>query len=319
MHRIAERHADGDRHQLYRRAQRVLARIAADQLREQPQPARRAGARRGGSERRSDRVFTDSTDGPARPAPRCARRGAQCALVQLQNAIGRAGGVQRVRDQDAAGADRLDRARQQREHDVGGLRVEVAGGFVGQHERRPVHQRARHRHPLQFTARQFARRRAAPIAKADVASRVCARCLRSAAATPSSTSGSSTFCATVRCGRMWKAWNTKPTRARRSRVRSSSLMLRSIAPLRSNIRWPSISMRPASGASRPAIRFSRVDLPAPDSPTTATYSPLSRSRLSSCRMERSPKWRDRPEMRSIGRLYEGRSIDRLVRRRPCGP
>jgi hypothetical protein len=46
---------------------------------------------------------------------------------------------------------------QQGEHLVGGARVEVAGRLVGQDQRRPVHQRARDRHALQFAARQRAR------------------------------------------------------------------------------------------------------------------------------------------------------------------
>ena len=93
-------------------------------------------------------------------------------------------------------------------------RVEVAGGLVGQQQRRPVHQRARDRHALQLAAAQLlrqprrrARRGRPPRASAPRAPR------RRAA--PSSISGSATFCATSRCGSTWKAWNTKPTCRRR--------------------------------------------------------------------------------------------------------
>ena len=97
------------------------------------------------------------------------------------------------------------------------------------------------------------------------ASIACARCAASASATRLRTSGSATFCASVRYGRTWNAWNTKPMRSRRSSVSASSSSAVSSTPSR--------RMLPASGRSSPAIRLSSVDLPMPDSPMTATYSP----------------------------------------------
>jgi len=67
---------------------------------------------------------------------------------------------------------------------------------------------------------------------------------------------------------------------RRNRVRaSSSSAARSVA---------ASSMRPASGLSRPAIRFSSVDLPVPDSPTIATTAPGSTASDSPSRIVRVP-------------------------------
>src|SRR5688572_124097 len=49
---------------------------------------------------------------------------------------------------------------------------------------------------------------------------------------------------------------------------------------------PQSSMRPESGRSSPAMRFSSVDLPMPDSPMTATYSPGASSSEMSARTVR---------------------------------
>ena len=47
----------------------------------------------------------------------------------------------------------------QQAHDVlAGLRVQGAGGLIGQNQFRIVHQGARNRHPLLLAARQFGRR-----------------------------------------------------------------------------------------------------------------------------------------------------------------
>src|SRR6185436_482551 len=82
---------------------------------------------------------------------------------------------------------------------------------------------------------------------------------------PLSASGNPTLRATDRCGSRWNAWKMNPMRARRKRVRPASS-----SPAMS---WPATTMRPESGTSRPAMRLSSVDLPAPDSPITAMYSP----------------------------------------------
>ena len=88
---------------------------------------------------------------------------------------------------------------------------------------------------------------------------------------PSRRRGSSTLSATLRCGSTWKAWKTKPRRWRRSRADAASdNPVTSVSP---------IHTRPLSGASSPAMQFRSVDLPTPDSPTSATNSPGRSSRL----------------------------------------
>src|SRR6476469_609718 len=85
---------------------------------------------------------------------------------------------------------------------------------------------------------------------------------------------STTFSATVRVGRSWKNWNTRPT----VRPRHSASADSGSAP--SSVSRTVIC--PLVGRSMPASRFSRVVLPLPDLPTTATNSPsaMSRSRWS---------------------------------------
>ena len=102
------------------------------------------------------------------------------------------------------------------------------------------------------------------------------RARRSATPTPSRTRGSSTFWPTVRCGRMWKDWKTKPTlrAAQLACARRRRGAIRSVPPMRTV---------PLSGVSRPAIRLRSVDLPEPDSPMTATNSPAGTENDSSCR------------------------------------
>ncbi len=63
------------------------------------------------------------------------------------------------------------------------------------------------------------------------------------------------------------------------------------APIES-IRWPLISISPPVGVSSPPIRLSRVDLPEPDGPISATKSPSGISRSMPCRTWTSsgPRW-----------------------------
>src|ERR1700761_1554778 len=64
---------------------------------------------------------------------------------------------------------------------------------------------------------------------------------------------------------------------------------------------------------RPAMQFSSVDLPEPDSPTMATTSPAKRSRSASCTAWRSSRAEakrcDRPRTRSSGSFMAMSSID----------
>jgi hypothetical protein len=82
--------------------------------------------------------------------------------------------------------------------------------------------------------------------------------------------GSSTFaCAVIRDTR-WNAWKTKPILRLRTSARVSSS--------RADTSCPSSRYVPVVGTSRQPTMFIRVDLPEPDAPMIATYSPASMSR-----------------------------------------
>ncbi len=98
--------------------------------------------------------------------------------------------------------------------------------------------------------------------------RLATRALR--AGVPSSSSGSATFSAAVSPGRRLKSWNTKPMERRRSRA----LALRDI--LVSSC--PQTQTSPLLGSSRLPAMVSRVDLPEPLGPMTATIAPASTRR-----------------------------------------
>ena len=115
---------------------------------------------------------------------------------------------------------------------------------------------------------------------------------RAASGRPSSSSGSATFSATLRCGSTWKAWNTKPSFARRKRARSSS-------PSDSHV-LVGQAQRAAVGRSSPAMQFSSVDLPTPDSPISATNSPRATSSDTSWNTGVAPKALDRERSCSMG-------------------
>jgi len=76
--------------------------------------------------------------------------------------------------------------------------------------------------------------------------------------------------AAVRAGSRLYAWNTKPTRSRRSRVsrRSGSVV----------ISVPPIHTCPPSALSSPAMQCISVDLPDPDGPMMAVKVPVPISR-----------------------------------------
>src|SRR6185312_15884622 len=65
---------------------------------------------------------------------------------------------------------------------------------------------------------------------------------------------------------------------------------------------PSNSRRPASGWMVPEMIFTRVDLPAPLSPSSATTSPACTVKSTSRRASTAPKLLDRPSMASTGGL-----------------
>ena len=196
---------------------------------------------------------------------RCRR--VQRAVAQDQHAVRERRRRFGMRDHHRCGACGLRFCSQQREHFVGGLRIEVAGGFVGQ-QTGAGGARARARSPRAATRRRKAgaagRRRGRPGRPPRASSSA------GAGGMPFSSSGTATFCASVRCGRTWKAWNTKPSFCRRRRVAASSF--------RREMGVPSISTSPLSALSSPAIRLSSVDLPTPESPMIATNSPAPRAK-----------------------------------------
>ena len=141
--------------------------------------------------------------------------------------------------------------------------VEIAGGLVGDQQRRSRRQRAGQRDALLLAARELGRIMADALREADGGQFRCARARASRA--PASSSGAATFSSAVIVGMSWNDWNTMPIRWPRNRASSSSLM-----------RWigsPSMKISPLSGRSSPAIVISSVDLPEPEGPIRPTASP----------------------------------------------
>src|SRR5262245_18577612 len=75
-----------------------------------------------------------------------------------------------------------------------------------------------------------------------------------------------------------------------------------VAGLSMTTGWPSNSRRPASGWMLPAMIFTRVDLPAPLSPSSATTSPAFTAKSTSRRASTAPKLLDRCSTARIGGL-----------------
>src|SRR3954470_20062237 len=89
------------------------------------------------------------------------------AVAQDDDAIGDRSRMRVVRDHDHGLPEVVDRVAQQVEHLVGGLRVEVAGRLVGEHDGRPVDQRAGHRHALLLAAGELGGSMGQAVAEAD--------------------------------------------------------------------------------------------------------------------------------------------------------
>ena len=84
-----------------------------------------------------------------------------------QQAVGERGGVRVVGDHHDRLVEVVDGVAQQFEHVVGGLRVEVAGRLVGEHDRRARDQRARDGDALLLAAGQLGRAVVQAVADAD--------------------------------------------------------------------------------------------------------------------------------------------------------
>ncbi len=104
------------------------------------------------------------------------------------------------------------------------------------------------------------------------------RALGSQSRSPRSSAGSITFSSAVMVGSSRNDWKTKPICSARNLARPSS----SSSP--SDL--PRISMEPRLGRSSPASNPSKVDLPDPEAPTSATVSPLLTCRSIPSRMVR---------------------------------
>src|SRR5579863_9985825 len=99
---------------------------------------------------------------------------------------------------------------------------------------------------------------------------------------PASWAGSSTLSSTVRSSSRLKNWKMIPTWRARN--------LASALSPRVSIRRPATVTVPSVGRSRPAMRLSRVDLPLPDGPMTATTSPAATLMLTSASAGRPSLW-----------------------------
>src|SRR5262245_17027712 len=77
------------------------------------------------------------------------------AVEQMDGAVGMAGEARVVRHHADRGAVAVE-VPQQLHHRVAVPRVEVAGGLVGEQDRRLAHERPRHRHALLLAARELA-------------------------------------------------------------------------------------------------------------------------------------------------------------------
>ena len=156
---------------------------------------------------------------------------------------------------------------QQLHHRFAVLRVEVAGRLVGEQDRRVAGHRPRHRDALLLAARELRRDGASrgapcPPARAPPAPAACARptaCRGRSAAARRSRS-------TVRSPIRLKLWKMNPISRLRTRARSRSG--------RSATGLPFEQVLPSVGVSSSPRIESSVDLPQPDGPAMATYSPL---------------------------------------------
>ena len=178
-----------------------------------------------------------------------------------------------VGDHHDGGAGRVQLVEQREDGLPGGL-VEVAGGLVGQDDRRwPTRARAiatRWRCPPESWVGRACSRSARPTA----ASASAARSRGAARAGRRRRAARRRRCrAAVACSARKNCWNTNPIRLARS-----AASCRSDKPATSK---PVILTVPAVGRSRLPITCSSVVLPDPDGPTTATNSPAHTVRLTS--------------------------------------
>ena len=169
-----------------------------------------------------------------------------------------------VRDDDYRGAVGVH-AIEQRPRSARRLRDQLARGLVGEQEPRPIRQRARDRDALRLAAGQLRRaddRRGARVRRSRAAPASARR--RSLRDTPASACGTSTFSQRVSIGSRKKRWKTKPMlESERGCARVGQ----------GRYARPSKSSVPLVGVSTQPRMCSSVDLPQPDGPRIARYSP----------------------------------------------
>ena len=175
-----------------------------------------------------------------------------------------------VGDQQQRSPHPLTQREQQIDDRLAGRVVQIPGRFVGQQQGRFGREGSGERGALLLSAGQLAgegwvRRWLRP-------GRAPGRLPRRASAfrTPASSSGIATFSSAVIVGIRWNAWNTIPTRSRRSFASASSFSR--------VISCPSSETLPDVARSSPASTISRLVFPEPDGPTKPTASPLAMSR-----------------------------------------
>src|SRR5699024_2690728 len=195
----------------------------------------------------------------------------QSAVGEQHDAVGAGGGAGIVGDHDDGLAEFVDRGPQNAQHLLTGVRVEVAGGFVGDDDIRLRHECAGDGDALLLAAGEFVgrwwRRSLSPRRS------TMRRKTRRSGFFPDSCMGSRMFSSASIAGTRLNDWKTKPMRSRRIAV-----SLRSLSP---DSAVPPMMTSPESGVSRPASMFSSVDLPEPDGPMMAVKRPASMSRLRS--------------------------------------
>ena len=114
-----------------------------------------------------NRYFMPASSLEERPGSMAACALDQLALVEVQHAVGAAGGPRIVRDQQDRLAERPAKLRQQVEDFVGGMGVQVAGGLVGHDERGVGDDGPGDAHTLLLAAGELARAMIHAVGEAD--------------------------------------------------------------------------------------------------------------------------------------------------------
>ena len=195
-----------------------------------------------------------------------------------------------------------------------GTRVEVAGRLVGEDDVGPG-RRARGPRRRAAAGRPTARPGGGRGGRRGRPWRRPRRATPRRAARPPSVNGRTMFSRAVSVGTRLNAWNTKPTRSRRS-TRELLVGQRRRGRRRRCTTCPSVSV------SRPAMQCSSVDLPEPDGPMIAVKRPGGSSTVTSSRARtpaspcRRPWWRrqrGRRRLRARSRVGHGRRLVMVLR------